>query len=490
MKLIARAVLIAITACVLLIFYLPLGNDDYTGRWSGGTFGIEGRNSTSLITHVEAGSPAYAAGIRDGDRVAVGAASAGETMEIDFPRAGDRRTFTLVHPDGRQFSVTMTAIPVDHFTAWDRITGFLAIIPATVFLAVAFALVFLRPTVMTWSFYGVAVGYFSTGPSFQYFHSLLSASLFAALSFLLMTVFGNFSVMPLLPFVLRFPDDRPTGFSRTFERFVWVAIVCAFAAYAYNWQQIWTTGRSAEFVAVLDVWLPLLTFALSTYILIGKFKHASAQVRQRFGFLAIGLVVAFLAYAVYFVPGVPFAVKQIVGYAVIAMPVTVAYAVLRHRVIDVNFVLNRAFTYGILSVFVIAVVSVLDWTFSRALSEYHLAVVAELGATIVIGFLLDRINKIIESGVERVFFRHRREAERYLRNAADALPYAIEESAVSEGLVEVPAEALALSAAALYRKTESGRFEGVATSLHTPVAPPGFSANHLLVRMLQAGEER
>jgi hypothetical protein len=384
----------------------------------------------------------------------------------------------------------MQAVPVAGFTTWDRITGILAIVPATVFLIVAFALVFLRPDVMTWSFYGVAVGYFSTGPTFQYFHSLLPLVLYIPLTFLLSTVFGNFSVMALLPFVLRFPDDRLTGFSRTFDRWMWLVIAGAFAAYCYEWYSYFAGGITVPFAGLLDTWLPLLSFALATRILIGKFKHATPQVRQRFGFLAIGLVISFVAYAVYYVPGVPFAVAQVIGYAVIFMPLSVAYAVLRHRVIDVNFVLNRALAYGLLSIFVIAVVSMLDWFFSRVLSEYHLAIVAELAATICIGFLLDRINKVIESFVERIFFRHRRLAEMYLRRAAAALPYATEESAVSEGLVEVPSEALRLSAAALYRRGEKGRFEGMATSSNTPVAPPGFDANHLLVRMLQSSEER
>jgi hypothetical protein len=176
---------------------------------------------------------------------------------------------------------------------------------------------------------------------------------------------------------------------------------------------------------------------------------------------------------------------------VIIMPISVAYAVFRHRVLDVNFVLNRALAYGILSIFVIAVVSLLDWTFSRIVSERHLAVVAELGVTICVGFLLDRINKFIEMIVERVFFRSRRAAESYIRRVAAALPYATQEQAVSEGLTQTPGDALRLVAAALYRRSDDGsRFEGIATSLQTPVAPPGFDVNHLLVRMLQSSEQK
>jgi hypothetical protein len=222
-----------------------------------------------------------------------------------------------------------------------------------------------------------------------------------------------------------------------------------------------------------------------------KYKHAAPELRQRFGFFIIGLVISFIAYAVYFVPGVPQAVGQIVGYAVVAMPICVAYAVFRHRVLDVNFVLNRTLTYGILSVLVIAFVSFLDWSLGHVVSSQRFTTTVELGVTIGIGFLLDRINRVIERVVEGVFFRNRRVAEQYLRRAASALPYATEEIAVTDGLVQVPVDAMRLSAAALYRRSNDGeRFEGIATSDNATVAPPGFDRNHLLVRMLQSDEAR
>ncbi len=486
----ARTVLVIITAFVVVIFYTPLGHANYVGRWGDGTYGVSGARGGSLrIVTVDPNSHAARAGVREGDTLVPGRSFSADILEIEYPRAGDQQTFTLKHPNGHVYSVTLRAVPVPGFGDWDRISGVLGVIPATVFLIVAFALVFLRPSVMTWSFYATALGYFSTAPSFEYFHSLLPHAAFVPLSFVLNTFFGNFAVLPLLPFVLRFPNNRLTGFSRNFERGVWIAIALAFGAYSYNWVRAWSNGRPSMFVDIFDVWLPLATFVVATYILVGKFKHATPADRQRFGFLVIGIVISFIAYAIYFVPGISDEVKQIAGYAVVIMPITVGYAVLRHRVLDVNFVLNRALAYGILSIIVITIVSLLDWLFSHVLSVYHLAIAFELVATIAIGLLLDRINKLIGAVVERVFFRHRRLAERYLKRAAAALPYATEEAAVSEGLVEVPAEALKLGAAALYRRNETGRFEGVATSQNTPVAPPGFDENHLLVRMLQSSEE-
>ncbi|HVA28336.1 MAG TPA: hypothetical protein VNF68_09155 [Candidatus Baltobacteraceae bacterium] len=492
MNIVARVVLALITAFVLVAFYVPLGHADFAGRWGDGTYGVGFVQAQTQDGHVESvrrDSPAWRAGIRIGDLL-VGRPFGADFSYVAYPRAGDRGHFTFSR-GGKVFSVDMVAVPRREFAFWNRLSGVLAIVPATVFFAIAFVLVFLRPSVMTWCFLAYAIGYYSTAPTYEYFASVLPTHAYIAMTFVLTTFCGNFAVMPLLPFIIRFPDDRLSGFRKSVDNVVWVAIAAAFAAYAYQWFAIWSGQGSPPTVAFLNTWLPLITFVVATIMLVKKYKHASPEVRQRFGFLILGLVVSFIAYATYFVPGVPAALAQLIGYAVVAMPICVAYAVFRHRVLDINFVLNRTLTYGILSLFVIAFISLLDWSLSHVVSGERLTTGVELGVTIGIGFLLDRINKLIERVVETVFFRARRSAEQYLKRAASALPYATEESAVSDGLVQVPADALSLGAAALYRRSADGsRFEGVATSMNTPIAPPGFERNHLLVRMLQSDEER
>jgi hypothetical protein len=490
MKLAARLALTTITALVIAIFYVPLGHSDYAGEWGGGTYGVASERQFSVrVDAVAPGSPADLAGVRAGDTLDVTPFSK-DSAALLYPRAGNRGTFSFRRPDGRPYTVTMTAVPLTSFTRTTQVLGILAILPATIFVAIAFVLVFLRPSVMTWSFYAFATGFLSTQPSMAFYETYLSPGAFAVLAFFLTTVWGNFAVLPLIPFVMRFPDNRLTGFTRAFDRVMWIAIAAAFVAYSAAWFR-WEHDGYSFWSGALDVWIPLAAFALATYIVIKKYKHASPQVRQRFGFLVPGLIVSFIAYAIYFVPAVPRWLSELIGIAVVIMPISVMYAVLKHRVLDINFVLNRALAYGILSVFVIAFVSLLDWTAGHLLSEGRFATGIELLATIGIGFLLDRINHAVQNMVEVVFFRGRRASEDYLRRVARALPYATEESAVTEGLVQTPADALQLSAAALYRRSSSGkRFEGIGTSSETTIAPPGFDGNHLLVRMLESGEQR
>jgi hypothetical protein len=483
----SRGLLILVTLCVVVVYYLPIGHVDFAENWGEGTFGVSIPPRTVIVAGVDRGSPADRAEIRVGDRlVDRGDYEISSRLRSGYP--GERETLRLER-NNVVYTATLTATPNPVFGIWQRIGGALAYLPPTIFLIVAVLLVFLRPSVMSWAFYIFAVGYFGTSPVFMYWSHVLSPAAYVILSFVLTTVFGAWSVLPLLPFMLRFPDDDLVGWERRVDPFVWAFLVLSYATYVVEWRIYDTTESLPAWDIIPSTVIPLAAFLAAGLILAKSLVTATPSERQRWGFVAIGVLASFVAYAIYYVPGVPFAVGQVVGFAVVLMPVCIAYAVFRLRVLDVNFVLNRALVYALLSVGVIAFVSILDWFLSRVVAIGRFAIGLELVATIAVGFLLDRINRTVQSLVESVFFRRRRLAEKHLRRAAAALPYATDETAIIEGLVQVPVDALDLAAAALYRRAAGGaRFEGIATSQQTQVAPPGFDANALLVRMLLADE--
>ena len=484
----SRGALALVTLLVVILFYVPIGHVDFAETWGEGSFGVALPLRTAVVIGVVPGSPADRAGVRVGDRLA-----AGDNYEtasrIRAPYAGERERLTFERARGT-YTVTLTAGPNPHFTLWQRIGGILAYVPPTVFLVVAFLLVFLRPSLMSWSFYVFAVGYFGTSPAFMYWSHVLTPSAFVGLTFVLSTILGPWSVLPLLPFVLRFPNGDALGWRRRIDPFVWVFLALTFVLYVFEWRLYSGSTVIPAWDVIPSTIIPLAGFALAGLILAKNVATAAPSDRQRFGFLALGTGISFAAYAIYYVPGVPFAVGQAIGFAVVLMPICIAYAVFRLRVLDVNFVLNRALVYSVLSLCVIALISMLDWLFSRVVSIGRFTVGIELLATIAVGFLLDRINRTVEGVVERIFFHGRRLAERRLRRAAAALPYATDEDAIVDGLVQVPVDALRLAAAALYRRSDDGRrFRGVATARETTIATPGFDANDLLVRMLLADEK-
>jgi hypothetical protein len=483
----SRGLLILVTLFVVVVYYVPVGHVDFAENWGEGWFGTTIPARGVIVVGVDRGSPAERAGVRVGDRL-IDHGDYEISSRLRSPYPGERETVLFEH-DGALKTVTLTAVSSQGFSVWQRVGGVLAYLPPTVFLVVAFLLVFLRPSIMSWAFYVFAVGYFGTGPVFMYWSHVLSPSAYLALTYVLSTVFGPWSVLPLLPFILRFPNGDVLGWRRRIDPFVWAFLALSYAVYVVEWREFSLTRSLPAWDIIPSTVIPLAAFLLAGLILAKNVATATSSDRQRWGFLAIGTLASFVAYAIYFVPGVPFAVGQVIGFAVVIMPICIAYAVFRLRVLDVTFVLNRALVYGLLSLGVIAFISILDWFLSRVVAIGRFAIGLELLATIAVGFLLDRINRSTESFVESLFFRSRRIAERHLRRAASALPYATDEAAIVDGLVQVPVDALKLAAAALYRRRDGGsRFEGVATALQTQVAPPGFDGNDLLVRMLLADE--
>src|SRR5579862_4721696 len=193
--LISRAVLVVVTMFVAVVYYGSAGHVDFVESWGEGTYGLNMPPFDTLVATVAPGSPADRAGVRVGDRILL-ANGFQPTASARGPFAGERRTLTFAHA-GVPYTVTMTAVPVPGFGFWQRAGGILALLPATVFLVVAFILAFARPSVMAWSFYIFAVGFFGTGPVFQFWSHFLDKNAFLPLSFVMSTIFGSWSVLPL-----------------------------------------------------------------------------------------------------------------------------------------------------------------------------------------------------------------------------------------------------------------------------------------------------
>ena len=401
---IARTILIVVTLVVAIVYYTPAGQVDFLEDWGGGTYGIETtQNGDPVVQGVIPGSPADRAGIRPGDRF-VHYRIGNSWARINTPYVGETRTVGIEH-DGVVRAVTLTATPVPGFGLGQRIGGVLALIPPTVFLIVAFMLVFLRPSIMSWSFYLFAIGYFGTLPVLGYWSHFLPDGAANVLAFMLLVVFGFCSPLPLLPFILRFPNGDLRGWRHKVDKFVWLFLAVSFALSVYEYSIIQSTDVKPAWDPLVSTGIPLFTFLFAAIIVVKNYSIASPADRQRVGFLIIGTIVSFAAYAVYYIPGISFDVGQVVGFAVVLMPICVAYAVFRLRVMDVNFVLNRALVYGLLSVAVIAFISLLDWLFSRVISSGRFTVGIECWRPWRSVFCSTASTELVERTVEAVFFR-------------------------------------------------------------------------------------
>ena len=144
-----------------------------------------------------------------------------------------------------------------------------------------------------------------------------------------------------------------------------------------------------------------------------------------------------------------------------AAPIGVAYAILKHRVVNVSFVVSRTIVYGTITAILIATFAFIDWLVGRVLDQSRLAVVAEVIAAIAIGFSLNGLHRQIDRFVDGLLFRSRHAAERTLTRFAAGLRTRPVRTRRRDAREETTA-ALGLTSAAVFRRTSEHCFDRMA----------------------------
>ena len=341
---------------------------------------------------------------------------------------------------------------------------------------------------MTWGFFLFACGYsvvqlgslqlLLRPPWFEVHAALLGVAL-------LLTIWGG------AVFIARFPDGSATGWSALYERAVLVVMPFVAAVFAST---IVSGGTlRVTLLRVYDAALLALLVAAVVLIVVRSRVEGDVAARARGRWVLVGSAVGIGALTIDFalhltaIPGFPNSPLDVVlGLVVVVIPISVAYAVLRHHVIDVRFAVNRALVYGtITSLFVLAF-SAIEWTIGQKLADERVAGYIEIAVALAIGFWFNLLHRRVERFFDRIFFRHQHNAEQHLARVATAIPHATSMEAVDRFMLNEPARAYRLTSAALFRRTEGGDFERVAAIGWPPDAPTSVPQSDPLVAYLSA----
>lgn len=439
------------------------------------------------VVIVEPNSPASEAGIRVGDRIAVERFSAGDRQMIQFYKVPGTPLAVVVERAGQTRNVRLESRVVAARTS-DWVTLIAGAAVALVFVGIATALVLLRPNRVTWGFFLFACGYsvvqlgslqlLLRPPWFEVHAALLGVAL-------LLTIWGG------AVFIARFPDGSATGWSALYERAVLVVMPFVAAVFAST---IVSGGTlRVTLLRVYDAALLALLVAAVVLIVVRSRVEGDVAARARGRWVLVGSAVGIGALTIDFalhltaIPGFPNSPLDIVlGLVVVVIPISVAYAVLRHHVIDVRFAVNRALVYGtITSLFVLAF-SAIEWTIGQKLADERVAGYIEIAVALAIGFWFNLLHRRVERFFDRIFFRHQHNAEQHLARVATAIPHATSMEAVDRFMLNEPARAYRLTSAALFRRTEGGDFERVAAIGWPPDAPTSVPQSDPLVAYLSA----
>ncbi len=451
------------------------------------------------VDAVPPGSPAAQAGLQIGDRFDP-KTSFFDRERIGWglhPANGQTYTFRIIR-DGAVHTIKLRAMNESHVSA---ITPLFAteyavmLITCVSFAVVGALLVLLRPSPLTWMFFLFCIG----NPASKFLGAIdVLSSLPMPLGFVLniiRTTLMMVGYVAFLSFALRFPNMQARGWRARIE-FVLPALLLVVLISDYvGWFTQFYDSPLAWIASAGYIQTPLyIAFeVIAVASLIGMYRGAPAEIKHRLTWVVLGAV---LSYSVILFRDVAIAQIATSGYGVwfcIALqslsalaPLAIAYGVLRHRVIDVRFVVNRAVVYAVVTSVLVGLLATTYWLIGRLLQQTQLAAILQLAVAIAIGISLQRSYKHIETLINRWFFKSVYDAQEHLSRVATTLSSAESAQALETTLATEPVIALSLTAGALFHRRDDGPFERVAAVGWSPSDNRTLAGDDPLVLHLQA----
>jgi PAS domain S-box-containing protein len=275
-----------------------------------------------------------------------------------------------------------------------------------------------------------------------------------------------------LHFCLRFPERRLVSAR------AWPVAAAYFPALFLLGAAV---ASQALFVAIpegVSLW-PLITtihrlqplyfaslFVVSFAVLVRSYRRArSVRARRQMKWLAWGTGAGVLPFLAFY--AVPYALgrdprlpMQLAGYLPLAaIPLSLAYAVVRHRLMDVELVFRRTLVTVLVAAAIVGL-SLLGLGLANVIAgeeEPHGTIIAVLSALLVI-LLFTPVKVRIQELVDRVFYRERYSSRKALLRLSQKLNADLDLSRMTESLLDGIQAALGVDAVAVFLPEHDGSF--------------------------------
>jgi hypothetical protein len=442
-------VILVLTACALPYYLWSAASEFMTHPY----YGMAIARQTGYVAFVYRGQTAEAAGIRRGDRV------------LDVPH-GDillGLQFAERHVDPLRVATAHGIVTIHPQPQYppigSAIAQFAVQISGLIVIGFAVLLYVRRPGMMSLAFWLWAVLQVSDEINvIERFPPVLGLIVFLARSGVIV------ASIPLVSFALRFPGGKLEGRARWADALVWIGFGCGTAFFAAD-DVLWLEGYTPNILenAVLFDFTAL-PLALAGAILLWRFWRSGPADRAKTAWAIAGFGGSILAQAAsYVVLTIGFVIPIVarVGYVpgiesrallVLAnlFPLMAIYPILRYRLFDLGFAINRAALYSTLTLAAVGILAGVNWL-AQHLITVRLALVLQPVAAIVVGLGFLRVREWTQTLLERIFFRERFAAERRLDATIRGLPLAERPSAIDAALTGEATDALSLQSAAVFR---------------------------------------
>jgi hypothetical protein len=255
---------------------------------------------------------------------------------------------------------------------------------------------------------------------------------------------GGQVVLTLVPLlILLFPTGRLP--SRRWRPLPWIsttagAVLLLLVLFFDNPDQVGGMISIAAFVVVTVIFITILLSALSIVV---RYRRAIGSERQQLKWFALAailigaLIIGHLLFADLLLPEA--FLNLLDSASITILYVAVGIAILRHRLYDIDVIVNRTLVYGSLTVMLVLVYvgSVVGLQYLlRALTgqESQLAIVA---STLAIAALFSPLRRRVQAVVDRLFYRRKYDAAKTLEEFSTKLRDETDIDEVNSDLVRV-----------------------------------------------------
>jgi len=266
---------------------------------------------------------------------------------------------------------------------------------------------------------------------------------------------GAFAIAAMLcavDFTTRFTGDAGAPWARRLRGFSRVTGIASIA-FALSVTLAAFHGdappEAAQNVALAGLILQPILFLTGLAFAYAKAPPAD---RQRVAWVTISLgtgILGFIIGVALRVAGAPEPLRYYPLVLVAAMPLGCAYAILRYRLLDIGFVVNRAAVFGVTSLLVLAALALVDYGLQAWLGSWFVrtGMYVQLALALAIGIATRPLHDRVDRVVDDLFFRRRHEAERALRQFARDVAHIDDPAVLVQRTVDAVARAAELRCA-------------------------------------------
>ena len=193
-------------------------------------------------------------------------------------------------------------------------------------------------------------------------------------------------------------------------------------------------------------WFVPASYLVPIALLAASFRQADAPQRQRLRWMLVGSVVLIGGLVFIDVPlPLSYLAVEILNSGLLTLAATLfLYAVLRHRLLDITVVINRALVYALTTSFVLGLFALLESLIERTTLNRSAGLLLELAVPLGLGVALSSVHRRIEAVVDRFIFRRQYRAETALRRFGEDC-----------GFIREPERLFALSVEEIARHTDA-----------------------------------